>query len=35
MPQMAVLPAYVTRGRSGAGFVEVAEILLAARGGGA
>jgi len=33
--RLAASPAYVTRGRSGAGFVEVAEILLAARGGGA
>lgn len=32
--RMAALPAYVTAGRSGAGFVELADALLAARGGG-
>ncbi len=30
--RLAALPAYVTQGRAGAGFVELAEALLAARG---
>jgi len=33
--RMAVLPAYVTRGRCGAGFVELADALIAARKGAA
>jgi hypothetical protein len=33
--RMTALPAYVTRGRGGAGFVELAEALIAARHGGA
>jgi HAD superfamily hydrolase (TIGR01484 family) len=32
--RMAALPAYVTRGRCGAGFVELADALIAARQGG-
>lgn len=31
--RMAALPAYVTAGRSGAGFVELADLLIAARSG--
>ncbi len=31
VPQLEVLPAYVTRGERGAGFAELADALLAAR----
>jgi hydroxymethylpyrimidine pyrophosphatase-like HAD family hydrolase len=32
LPQLDVLPAYMTRGERGAGFAELADALLAARG---
>ncbi|MND03847.1 hypothetical protein D3C83_238650 [compost metagenome] len=31
-PRMSALPRWITRARAGAGFVELAEALLAARG---
>ena len=34
LPRLEVLPAYITRAERGAGFAEVANALLAARGGG-